>query len=135
MASQTQVYALKKLLQRGCDLYYQNMIHSAKKQLEKLKDEYASLFSEHPERLLQLHVVKIEPSGHVFLEGKLPESFFTKLDSILSQIEALEDEWHSELEKIEDFINFKLVSKDDLIDEVEMPDRFKEYLKVVSDRL
>lgn len=131
MVSQTQVYALYKLLETQINNHYNDRIVTIDKQVADIKDEFRHNILKHWNTLstsLRVESVSFDDSGIIHATLKLPQHDIDVLQSLISQKNELIEEWHETLELLETWKNLALIGKDYLIDPPTLPKKLRHFL-------
>ena len=133
MVSVQQVYALYRVIDKMVDRYYMDRI-------EELDEEIGRIESKGTARFLSENSIK-EPD-HVEVKDKnviviyaLPEDVLTRIEELESLREELIEEWHETKELLELYKDLMLVSKDSIIDSVDLPRHLKRFLLLALEKL
>lgn len=136
MVSAQQVYALHRVIGKMIDKYYREKIEKLDDEIENIKDEMVdTMFSEDFPLIDYLFDVDFDESGFVVARFEPHVDLVMKIEELDSQREALMEEWHKNKEKLETYKDLLLISKDSIIDVVEMPKDLEKFLFLAIESL
>ena len=136
MVSAQQVYALHRVIGKMIDKHYREKIEKLDEKIEDIKDEMIDkMFSEDFPLTDYLFDVDFDESGFIVARFEPQVDFAMKMEELDSQREALMEEWHKNKEKLETYKDLLLISKDSIIDVVEMPKDLEKFLFLAVESL
>ena len=133
MVSAQQVYALHRVIDKMVDRYYKDKLKELDEEIERVESEGTARF---------LNENSIKEPDHVEVKEKnviviyaLPEDVLAKIEELESLREELIEEWHETKELLELYKDLVLVSKDSIIDSVDLPRRLERFLFMALEKL
>lgn len=131
MVSQTQVYALHRLLETQINRFYNEKINTLENELIDLKEEMKHNILKNWNTIapnLRANSLFINNDGSIAAVLSLPEHDIEVIESYVKTKEELTAEWQETLELLETWKNLALIGKDYLINPPTLPERLKKFL-------
>ena len=136
MVSAQQVYALHRVIEKMIDKFYREKIEKLDEKIEDIKDEMIDTMFFHDFPLMDyVYDIDFDESGFIVARFEPLIDVVMKIEELDSQREALMEEWHKNKEKLETYKDLLLISKDSIIDVVEIPKDLEKFLFLAVESL
>lgn len=131
MVSIQQVHAIYKVIKSELDSFYSSLIQKIDESILKLSEEAIERQHDNP----SISMIKFDPDTKQLVAVLNDTIFENKIRELEEEKKALIEEWKDKQDRLEIWKNLTIISKDTILDNIELPQDLERFLMLAVEHL